>query len=251
MATIPFNNSGHLSEEGLDTLLLSKTASRLPMACTLHDVLHEVVRVLTEVTIGDSCLIYILEKNELVLRASTNSRAKTVDHLKLRVGQGITGWVAEHLEPVVIAERAYVDSRFQIFHELPEDRYEALLSVPAVSGGRLVGVITIQNSAPHSYSDREIQLVATIGILIGAEVERLRLESENLLLLDRLATRTYVDRAKGILQRNLHITEDEAYRMMRRQSQNKRKSMKEIAETIMNDNDSMRMFPQFPGALNE
>jgi uroporphyrinogen-III synthase len=129
-----------------------------------------------------------------------------------------------------------------MFHELPEDRFEALLSVPVVSGGRLVGVITIQNRAPHLYGDREIQLIATVGFLIGAEVERVRLESENVVLLDRLATRTYVDRAKGILQRNLHISEDEAYRMMRRQSQNKRKSMKQIAETIMNDNDPIRMF---------
>jgi len=242
MGTIPFNNSGRLSDQALDILLLSKTATRLSMATPLQDVLHEVVRVLTEVTTCDSCLIYVLEKDELILRASKNSHAEAVGHLKLRLGQGIAGWVAQHLEPVVISERAYMDNRFQMFHELPEDRFEALLSVPVVSGGHLVGVITVQNRAPHSYGDREIQLIATIGFLLGAEVERLRLESENLLLLDRLATRTYVDRAKGILQRNLHISEDEAYRMLRRQSQNKRKSMKEIAETIMNDNDPMRMF---------
>ncbi|HET6145160.1 MAG TPA: GAF and ANTAR domain-containing protein [Candidatus Acidoferrales bacterium] len=242
MDTLPFNNPGRIGEKDLDILLLSKTANRLSMATPLHDVLHEVVRFVTEVTNCDSCLIYVLDKDELVLRASKNFHAEVVDHLKLKVGQGIAGWVAQHLEPVVISEQAYLDSRFQLFHELPEDRFEALLSVPIVSGGRLVGVITVQNRSPHRYGDREIQLIATIGFLIGAEVERVRLESENLLLLDRLATRTYVDRAKGILQRNLHITEDEAYRMMRRQSQNKRKSMKEIAETIMKDDDPMRMF---------
>jgi uroporphyrinogen-III synthase len=242
MDTIPFSNSGHLNEKGLDILLLSKTASRLSMATPLHDVLCEVVRFLGEVTTCDSCLIYVLDKDQLVLRASKNSHEDAVDRPTITVGQGIAGWVAEHLEPVAIPERAYLDSRFQMFHELPEDRFEALLSVPVVSGGRLVGVITIQNRAPHLYGDREIQLIATVGFLIGAEVERVRLESENVVLLDRLATRTYVDRAKGILQRNLHISEDEAYRMMRRQSQNKRKSMKQIAETIMNDNDPIRMF---------
>jgi uroporphyrinogen-III synthase len=242
MDTIPFSNSGHLNEKGLDILLLSKTASRLSMATPLHDVLREVVRFLSEVTTCDSCLIYVLDKDRLVLRASKNSHENAVDHLTMTVGKGIADWVAENLEPVAIPERAYLDSRFQMFHELPEDRFEALLSVPVVSGGRLVGVITIQNRAPHLYGDREIQLIATVGFLIGAEVERVRLESENVVLLDRLATRTYVDRAKGILQRNLHISEDEAYRMMRRQSQNKRKSMKQIAETIMNDNDPIRMF---------
>ena len=242
MDTTPFNNSIHLCEKGLDILLLSKTASRLSMATPLHDVLREVVRFLGEVTICDSCLIYVLDKDQLVLRASKNSHEDVIDHLRMTVGQGIAGWVAEHLEPVVIANHAYLDSRFQMFHELPEDRFEALLSVPLVSGGRLVGVITIQNRTPHRFGDREVQMIATIGFLIGAEVERVRLESENVVLLDRLATRTYIDRAKGILQRNLNITEDEAYRMMRRQSQNKRKSLKEIAETIMKDSDPMRMF---------
>jgi uroporphyrinogen-III synthase len=165
-----------------------------------------------------------------------------VDRLKLKIGQGITGWVAEHLEPVAIAERAYSDNRFEVFNELPEDRFEAFLSVPVVSGGRLVGVINIQNRTPHSYSDREVRLIATIGFLIGAEVERARLEGENSILLDRLATRTLVDRAKGILQRNLQMSEDEAYRMIRRESQNKRKSMKEIAETIMLGEDPVRFF---------
>src|SRR5882762_355172 len=242
MEITPSNNPGHLNQEGLDIVLLSKTASRLSAATPLQDVLNEVIRFGTAVTQCDSCLIYVLEKEELVLRASKNAHAEAVDCLKMKIGQGITGWVAEHLEPVAIAERAYLDNRFEVFNELPEDRFEAFLSVPVVSGGRLVGVINIQNRTPHSYSDREVRLIATIGFLIGAEVERARLESENSLLLDRLATRTYVDRAKGILQRHLQITEGEAYRMIRRQSQNRRKTMKEVAETIMRGDDPMRFF---------
>lgn len=242
METTPSDSSAPITEEDPDIALLSKTASRLSGTTPLHEVLNEVVRFVTAVTQCDSCLIYVLEKDELVLRASKNFHAEIVDDLKMNVGQGITGWVAEHLEPVAIAERAYMDDRFKMFQELPEDRYEALLSVPVVSGGRVVGVINIQNRLPHRFGDREISMIVTIGYLIGAEVERARLEGENSVLLDRLATRTFVDRAKGILQRTLHITEDEAYRMLRRQSQNKRKSMKEIAETIMQSDDPMRMF---------
>ena len=242
MEITPANNYRSVKDEVPDIVLLRKTASRLSAATPVREVLDEVVRYVTCVTQCDSCMIYVLENEQLVLRASKNPHPENVDRLRMKVGQGITGWVAENLEPAAISERAYLDDRFKMFTELPEDRFEAFLSVPMVNGGHLVGVINIQNRARHDYCDREICLIATVGFLIGAEVEKVRLEGENALLLDRLATRTYVDRAKGILQRNLQITEDEAYRMMRRQSQNKRKSMKEIAETIMQDDDPMRLF---------
>jgi signal transduction protein with GAF and PtsI domain len=65
------------------------------------------------------------EGDELVLRASKNPHPEVVGRLKLRVREGITGWVAEHREPVAIPEKAAHDPRFQFFHELPEDSYEA------------------------------------------------------------------------------------------------------------------------------
>jgi uroporphyrinogen-III synthase len=79
----------------------------------------------------------------------------------------------------------------------------------------------------------EVRLVATIGILVGAEIERARLETENSELANRLETRKIVDRAKGILQRDLNLSEDEAYKAMQRESRQRRKSMREIADAIL------------------
>lgn len=234
--------AGHPHEQGIDLDLPGKPTSRLSVATPLHDVLGKVVRLLSGAMQCDYCLIYVLEEDELILAASGNFDAELADRVKMKLRQGITSRAAEHIEPITIAERAYLDQRLQTFHELSEDRFEALLSVPVVKDGRMAGAINILNGTPHFYGDSEIGMVATIGYLIGAEVERARLESENAQLLDRLATRTSVDRAKGVLQRNLHISEDEAYRMLRRQSQNKRKSMKDIAEIIMQDDDPMRLF---------
>ena len=56
-----------------------------------------------------------------------------------------------------------------------------------------------------------------------------RLEEQNAKLSLRLESRTLVERAKGILQRELGITESAAYQRLQRQSQQMRKSMKEIA----------------------
>ncbi|MNC90303.1 putative transcriptional regulatory protein pdtaR [compost metagenome] len=60
-----------------------------------------------------------------------------------------------------------------------------------------------------------------------------RLEVENTQLSERLETRKIVDRAKGILQRDLAITEEEAYLTIQRQSRQRRKTKKEIAEAII------------------
>jgi uroporphyrinogen-III synthase len=177
--------------------------------------------------------VYVLENEDLVLRASKNPHADVVDRLRLRVGQGLTGWVAEHRQPVAIPHHAFEDPRFQVFNELPEDRYEAFLSVPVLCRGRLVAVINLQHRHPHEHSWSEIQLVSTVGFLVGTEIELARLETENSQLSERLETRKVLDRAKGILQRDLGITEEEAYLTIQRQSRNRRRSKREIAEAIV------------------
>ena len=212
---------------------LRRMASRMAAAAPLNDVLMEVVEFASSMVECNSCFLYVLDGEDLVLRASKNSHPEAINRLKLKLGQGITGWVAEHQEPVVLARNAAADPRFKLFNELPEDSFEAFLSVPLVSRGRLVGVLNLQNQTPHNYSEREIGLISTLGFLVGAEVEMARLENENSQLMRRLETRKLLERAKGILQVELKISEEAAYSMMQRQSQERRRPMKEIAEAII------------------
>jgi len=217
--------------------VLHDISVRLNAADGFHDVLSRVVEFASALVKCDSCLIYVLEDDELVLRASKNPHADAVDRLKLRVGQGITGWVAEHREPVAIPEKAAQDPRFQFFHELPEDSYEAFLSVPLMCRGRVVGVINVQHKQHHVYRRREIRIISTVGFLVGAEIELARLEEANFTLADQLQTRKLVERAKGILQRDLGLSEEQAYLALQRQSRQKRRPMKEIAEAIVLSDD--------------
>ncbi|MGB8833714.1 MAG: GAF domain-containing protein, partial [Candidatus Sulfotelmatobacter sp.] len=89
--------------------LLHEIGNRLATSSGFQDVLNRVVEFATALVKCDSCLIYVLEDDDLVLRASKNPHPEAVDRLKLKVGQGITGWVAEHKEPVVVAEKAALD----------------------------------------------------------------------------------------------------------------------------------------------
>ncbi|MDE3104681.1 MAG: uroporphyrinogen-III synthase [Acidobacteriota bacterium] len=227
--------------DGLTSIdFLHQISSRIAAADPLHVVLQSIVDFVTTVIPCDSCFIYVLEQDKLVLRASKNPHADVVDQLGVALGQGITGWVAEHREPVVIAANASNDPRFVVFKNLPEDHFEAILSTPILCASKVVGVINLQHRLSYHHSANELRLISTLGYLVGAEIERARLETENTQLANRLETRKIVDRAKGILQRDLGATEEEAYRRMQRESRQRRKSMREIADAILLGDDLKR-----------
>jgi uroporphyrinogen-III synthase len=212
---------------------LHEIGERIAAADPLHTVLKLVVEFVSSVVRCDSCFVYVVEGNELILRASQNPHSEVVGRLKIRMGQGITGWVAEHKKPVAIAREAALDRRFQSFHELPEDRFEAFLSVPILCRDKLVGVINVQHREPHAHSQREIQLISTIGFLVGPEIELVRLETESSRSSELSEAIEMVERAKAVLCRDLHLSEPEAAAVLQRESRERRKSMKGVSEAIL------------------
>jgi uroporphyrinogen-III synthase len=95
-------NSQMIAVKNHEVDMWHEIGSRIAAADPLPEVLGRVVEIISAVVETDSCFVYILEGDELVLRASKNPHAEAVDRLKLRVGQGITGWVAEHKTPVAV-----------------------------------------------------------------------------------------------------------------------------------------------------
>jgi len=216
-----------------DIAFLHEIGQRIAASDPLHMVLARVVEFVSAVVMCDSCFIYVLEDGDLTLRASKNPHAEVVDRLKLRIGQGITGWVAENKKPVVLSSNAFQDHRFQSFTELPEDRYEAFLSVPVLCRDKLVGVINVQHREPHIHAKGEVQLISTIGFLVGPEIELARMEAEKLKFADLSGARKLVEQAAQILQQQLRIDEDEANLAMQKQSRQSGKSMKEVASAVL------------------
>jgi uroporphyrinogen-III synthase len=219
---------------------LHEISSRMAAADSLHLVLDRIVDFITNVIPCDSCFIYVLEGENLMLRASKNPHADLIDHIGVQVGQGVTGWVAKHRQPVAIASAASKDPRFKAFKNIPEDDFEAMLCTPILCAGRVVGVINLQHRKSYRHTTEQVRLLSTLGFLVGAEIERARLESENTQLTGRLETRKAVDRAKSVLQRDLSLNEEEAYQTMQRESRQRRKSMREIADAILLAEDLRR-----------
>jgi len=225
---------------------LHEIGSRMAAADPFHAVLDRIVQFVSTIIPCDSCFIYSLEENRLILRASRNPHANLIDQLVLKLGQGITGWVAEHREAVAIPSGALRDPRFQALRDLPEDLFEAMLAVPIQTAGKMVGVINLQHRKPYHHTPAQVRLLTTIGFLVGAEIERARLDLENIQLTERLETRRVIDRAKAILQRDLGIDEQEAYHALQRESRDRRKSMREIAEAILLSDDMRRRAARQP-----
>lgn len=252
----PLLTSGSVATEadrpaisGVD--FLHEIGSRMAASDPLHSVLNRIVDFACSLIQCDSCFVYVLEGDQLVLRASKNPHSDLVDHLGIWLGQGITGWVGWHREPVAIPEKALKDPRFQRFKNLPEDTFEAFLSVPILCRSKLVGVINLQHRKAYYHTEQEVRLLTAAGHLVGAELERARLESENLELSDRLESRKHIEKAKGVLQRDFGLDEDTAYKAMQRESRQRRKSMREIAEAILLNEDLRKTRWSLAGQVSE
>src|SRR5205085_11873684 len=98
------SSSIHIDDSHMD--VLHHTVSRIAAADGFHQALDRILDFAVEVVKCDSCFVYVLEGDDLVLGASKNPHQELVDRLKLRLGQGITGWVAEHREPVAVFSEA-------------------------------------------------------------------------------------------------------------------------------------------------
>jgi signal transduction protein with GAF and PtsI domain len=205
----------------------------LAAADPIESIMGRVLAFISDLVRCDSCLMYIAQGDQLVLRASKNPHPDLLNQLGLAMGQGITGWVAEHRQTVAIPRHAWTDARFLMFNDLPEDRYEAFLSVPILCRSRVVGVINLQHRQPHSHTDREIRLITTLGFLVGAEIELARIDSERSEMKRQLETRKIMERAKGIVQRQLQVDEENAYLTLQKLSRQKRRPIREIAEAII------------------
>ncbi|MBL8233253.1 MAG: ANTAR domain-containing protein [Bryobacterales bacterium] len=222
--------------------VLHRISSIVSSELSLDEMLGEVLGVAVQVSECDACLVYLLDSNtqEIVLRASQLPHAKALGKLRMKMGEGITGWVAEHKSVVALSSSAGKDPRFKKFPSLIEDTYEAFVSVPLVSGGDLVGVINVHYRGSREHDPQLIAMLSFIGEQMGGAVtksiladENRRLQEEALEMKRQLEARKLVERAKGILMQRHSLTEEEAYLKLRNDSRRSRRAMRDLAEQII------------------
>jgi len=161
--------------------LLHRISAIVSSDMSLQKILDELIALVVGVTSCNACLVYLLEPScgEVVLCASQLPHAAEIGNIRLRVGEGITGWVAKHQSVVALSSRAWKDPRFRSFTALPEDTYEAFLSVPLISSGQIIGVINIHHKDPHNHSPEEVALVNYVAEQMSGAISRTRLSEKS------------------------------------------------------------------------
>ncbi|HUA86173.1 MAG TPA: GAF domain-containing protein [Bryobacteraceae bacterium] len=165
--------------------LLQKISRFISREMNLGQALEDVVSLVVEFMGCDACLLYVLQDRELVLCAANNPRPDSIGKVKLALGEGLTGWVAQERRLVSISREAYLDPRFKHFTTLPEDTFEAFLSAPVIVRNRVAGVINVQHREPHFHTGGEMELLTTVGEQIGCLIALAR-TSEKSSVLDLL-----------------------------------------------------------------
>lgn len=160
--------------------LFQKISRYMVRDLSLAEVLQGIVDLVVEFTQGDSCLVYLLDGDELVLCASNVPHPSTIGKLRLNINEGLTGWVARERRLLAISREAYRDPRWKSFGDLPEDTYEAFLSAPVIARNRVVGVINLQHRAPHQHTGSEMEVLTTVGEQVGCMVTLARMASMGL-----------------------------------------------------------------------
>jgi signal transduction protein with GAF and PtsI domain len=222
--------------------ILHQTSRIVSSGLSINDILQELISLTVQVTQCDACLVYLPDHQtgDVVLRASQLPHDAEIGQVRLRVGEGVAGWVAQHRTVVALSRNAFSDPRFRSFAALIEDTFEALIAVPLVRGGEVIGVLNVHHRDPHEHTPEEISVLCFLGEQMGGAIayselaeHNARLKQEALQARQQLEERKIVERAKGILQQRYGLSEQEAYQGMREESRRLRRSIKEIADSVL------------------
>jgi signal transduction protein with GAF and PtsI domain len=152
---------------------LHQVAQHISSNQELNELLAHIVDMVINVTAADSCFIYLYDRqnNQLTLRAASSGHRDIVGEIKLKLGEGVTGWAAKEKKPVALPREAYNDPRFKSFTNIAEDRYEAFLAVPILAKGRTIGVMNLHNKKEHAYPEEQINLLFTVSKYLGSAIQ--------------------------------------------------------------------------------
>lgn len=132
--------------------------------------LSSVVQLIAANMIADVCSIYLrTDKSELELVATEGLRVEAVASTRLKLDEGLVGQITMTAEPLAIQDAPRHPS-FSYRPETGEDPYHAFLGVPILRGGRVIGVLTVQNRTERVYDEDEIETLQTIAMVIAEVV---------------------------------------------------------------------------------
>ena len=164
-----------LDARASETAALRRIGEATGHVVNTDEILPLIAEIATQVTDTESCQVYLFNeaRDTLVLRATSDPEppdGSLNGKIELKIGEGITGWVAREKQYVAISAEAWNDERFKFIPELAEDRYQSILSVPLMWRGDVIGVVNVRTQAPHDYSKTQVQLLSSIASQVAGAI---------------------------------------------------------------------------------
>ncbi|HKR84335.1 MAG TPA: GAF and ANTAR domain-containing protein [Terriglobales bacterium] len=209
---------------------LHQIAVQIVAGDTLDEILVGALKFITVLVHSESCVAHVLQGEKFepwVWQTRQPVRESAPD-----LNQEVEKSLAEHRVPIALSREPAQDRRISLFERWSRDPGETFICVPLLSRKKLVGAISFRHS-PYAYTEHEVKLLSTIGYVIGADIGIALAETENAALREDLETMKLVERGKGVLQRDLRVSEQQAYLILEHLSRQRRKSVKEIAKTVI------------------
>jgi len=142
----------------------------------LGPMLQGVVDLATQATDCHACFIYLLEDDQLTIRAASQVFADAVGRVQLAIEEGLTGWVARHRTPEFIREGAMDDPRMKYVPLLQEEQFQSMVAVPILSRSNdTLGVIVLHTEAPREFTEDTLKLLVHIASLVSGAIENAQL----------------------------------------------------------------------------
>lgn len=194
----PDAESGASADRRLDELaFLHEIAQLATLARDWDELMHSIVDGTTVAMGVEVCSFYLAdhEASRLTLAATNGLDRTQVGKVSLAWGMGITGRVAASRSPIAVVD-VTKDERFSWVRGFDIEGLTAMLSVPLVWHGVVVGVLNVQTRQARRFDDGEIAFLQTIAALLAGIVEKGRLTAE---VEARLAQLTALDAARSEL----------------------------------------------------
>lgn len=162
-----------IAQKTVEADALREIGQAIGSMLNIDEMLKKVADIVVKVTGTDLCLIYLLNETgkELVLRGASGDTKDVVGKVRLKLGEGVTGWVAQKRTLAVINREAWRDTRFKAVPGFEEDRYQSMLSVPLRGRNDLTGVINVRTNPPHEYTELQVSLLDSVARQVGGAVE--------------------------------------------------------------------------------
>ena len=158
--------------------LLNEVISTIGSTLNLDEVLRHMVDILVRAVSCHAAFIYLYnkEKDRLVLASTSEQYQHLVGKIEMALGEGITGWVALTLKPVILKDDAMEDPRFRYFPELEEEKFQSTMTVPILGKDRhLIGIITMHTVAPYEFTGNHQAFVSNTATLVASAIENAQL----------------------------------------------------------------------------